>query len=76
LAVEVAAEKERVPVSRIGRLMIHVRPPAGLDERQIAGVERAIKSCPAYGTLLHPPSVEISVDGGRLESASDRSSVG
>jgi uncharacterized OsmC-like protein len=24
--------------------------PAGLEERHVAGVERAIKSCPAYGT--------------------------
>jgi uncharacterized OsmC-like protein len=76
LTVEVVAEKERVPVSRIGRLMIHVRAPTGLDERQVAGIERAIKSCPAYGTLLHPPAVEISLDGGRLESARDRSSFG
>lgn len=61
LAVEVEAEKERVPVSRIGRLTIEVRVPAGLDERQMAGIERAIKSCPAYGTLLHPPVVELAV---------------
>jgi putative redox protein len=62
LAVEVAADKERVPVSRIGRLAMTVRVPAGLDERQRAGIERAIKACPAYGTLLHPPSVELRVD--------------
>ena len=40
-----------------------VRLPGGLTERQVAGIERAIKSCPAYGTLLHPPPVEISIDG-------------
>ena len=62
LAVEVTAEKERVPVSRIGRLEMKVHLPAGLTERHVAGIERAIKSCPAYGTLLHPPSVEISID--------------
>jgi hypothetical protein len=49
-------------VSRIGRLAISVHAPPDLDERHLAGLERAIKSCPAYGTLLHPPSVEISVD--------------
>ncbi len=64
LTVEVDAEKERVPVSRIGRLSMKVRIPAGLDERQVAGIERAIRSCPAYGTLLHPPSVEVEVDAG------------
>ena len=64
LSVEVEAEKERVPVARIGSLSMKVRVPAGLGERQVAGIERAIKSCPAYGTLLHPPSVEVTVDGG------------
>jgi hypothetical protein len=39
-----------------------VRLPAGLTEGQVAGIERAIKSCPAYGTLLHPPTVEISIE--------------
>jgi len=63
LTVEVESEKERLPVSRIGRLTLKVRLPAGLSEREVAGVERAIKGCPAYGTLLHPPTVEISVLG-------------
>ena len=63
LAVEVASEKERVPASRIGRLAIKVRAPDGLDERHLAGIERAIKSCPAYGTLLYPPAVEVSIEG-------------
>jgi uncharacterized OsmC-like protein len=62
LAVELTTEKERVPVSRIGRLEMKVRLPAGLTDRQVAGIERAIKSCPAYGTLLHPPAVQISLE--------------
>lgn len=62
LSVEVEFEKERVPVSRIGHLMLKVHLPAGLSDRQLAGVERAIKSCPAYGTLLQPPRVEVSID--------------
>ena len=66
LAVEVAAEKERVPVSRIGKFALKVRVPAGLDERQLAGIERAIKACPAYGTLLHSPSVELQVERSAL----------
>ena len=61
LTVEVETEKERVPVSRIGRLTLKVRVPRGLTDRQIAGIDGAIKSCPAYGTLLHPPSVEITI---------------
>ena len=65
LTVEVEAMKERHPVSRIGSFTMKVRVPPGLDERQIAGIERAIKSCPAYGTLLHAPVVDVSVDAGR-----------
>lgn len=64
LTVEVEAEKERVPISRIGRLAITVRVPPGLSEREIAGIERAIKACPAYGTLVRSPTVEIRIEGG------------
>ena len=64
LTVEVDTEKERVPIARIGRLAITVRVPPGLSERQLAGIERAVKTCPAYGTLIRPPSVEILVEGG------------
>lgn len=64
LTVDCEAVKERVPVSRIGSFSMKVRVPAGLGERQISGIERAIKSCPAYGTLLHPPTVEVAVEGG------------
>lgn len=69
LKVEVEAEKERTPSPRIGRLTMRVHLPAGLSERQRVGVERAIKSCPAYGTLLHPPEVSltIEVDGGTVD---------
>jgi putative redox protein len=62
LTVDVEADKERVPVSRIGKLALRVKLPAGLSARQVAGIERAIKSCPAYGTLLHSPVVEIAID--------------
>jgi uncharacterized OsmC-like protein len=62
VAVQVEWEKERLPVSRVGRLTIKVRLPAGLSDREIAGVERAIKGCPAYGTLRYPPTVELTVE--------------
>lgn len=66
LSVEVEFEKERAPSPRIGRLSMKVHLPAGLTERQLVTAESAIKSCPAYGTLLHPPTVDltIEVDGG------------
>jgi uncharacterized OsmC-like protein len=68
LSVEVSSEKERAPVSRIGRLELKVKVPPGLSDRHREGIERAIKSCPAYGTLLHSPSVAISIeDGGHAD---------
>jgi uncharacterized OsmC-like protein len=73
LSVEVETEKERVPVSRIGRVAMHVTLPAGLSEKQIAGIERAIKSCPAYGTLLHSPSVEVAIETGSASVAEAQS---
>jgi uncharacterized OsmC-like protein len=73
LTVEVDAEKERLPVSRIGRLAMRVKLPAGLSDKQVAGIERAIKSCPAYGTLLHSPAVEISLDTDALPAAEAQS---
>jgi uncharacterized OsmC-like protein len=62
LTVAVETEKERLPVPRLARLALHVHVPVGLDERQRAGIERAIRSCPAYGTLLHAPSVELTLE--------------
>jgi putative redox protein len=62
LCVEVESEKERTPSPRLGRLSMKVRLPPGLSEGQLATVERAIKSCPAYGTLLHPPTVELTLE--------------
>ena len=60
--VEVESEKDRIPAPRIGRLSMKVRLPRGLSEHQLAGIERAITSCPAYGTLLHPPKVELTIE--------------
>ena len=62
LSVEVETEKDRAPSPRIGRLSMKVRLPPGLSERQLVSVERAVKSCPAYGTLVHPPNVELTIE--------------
>lgn len=47
-------------------LVLRVRLPLGLagdlSDRHLAGIERAIKSCPASETLLQPPRVEISIE--------------
>ena len=61
LRVEVEAEKVRDPSPRFGRFSIRVRLPAGVPEHFVSLVERAVRGCPAYGTLAHPPEVEISI---------------
>jgi len=61
LRVELASEKGRVPVPRLTHMVMTVVLPAQVPERHIAGIERAIKTCPAYGTLLYPPEVQISI---------------
>jgi putative redox protein len=63
LSVDIEAEKEQTPAPRVARFRITIRVPAGLTEQQLTGIERAVRRCPAYGTLMHPPSVEIVVGG-------------
>ena len=62
LTVEVESEKEQVPVPRLARLAIKVRVLPGLSAEQMAAIERVVKRCPAYGTLVRPPSIEITVE--------------
>jgi uncharacterized OsmC-like protein len=73
LRVEVMTEKDRVPVSRIGHLVMNVTLPPGLSAHHVAGIERAIKACPAYGTLLHPPAVELSIEAGAPPTTEQKS---
>lgn len=59
LRVEVEAEKVREPQPRFGRLAIRVVLPFGAPEEYRKPIERAVRNCPAYGTLVHPPEVEL-----------------
>lgn len=62
LVVEVEAEKSSLPAPRIARLLMRVKLPAATPARYLAAIERAVRRCPAYGTLIHPPSVEVVID--------------
>lgn len=62
LKVEVEFEKTREPVPRLGHFSIHVILPSGVPARHALGVERAVRHCPAYGTLTHPPDVLLTFD--------------
>lgn len=61
LRVEVEAEKVREPQPRFGRLSVRVSLPAAVPEHYRPQIERAVRNCPAYGTLVHPPEVELTL---------------
>ena len=61
--VDVEFDKAQLPVPRLGHVALTVRVPAALTAEQIAAIERAVRRCPAYGTLRHPPSVHIAIEG-------------
>jgi len=61
LRVDVEFEKAQQPVPRIARLTLRVTLPDGIAERYLPAIERAILRCPAYGTLRHPPEVELTL---------------
>ncbi len=64
LEVRVSAEKALQP-ARLASFQIEVSSP-GLDERQQAGILRAVKACLIHNTLLGEPSIEIVVNAGVL----------
>jgi uncharacterized OsmC-like protein len=69
LTVEIEAEKSRQPVTRLGTFVIHVKLPAGVSLQHLPAIERAIRQCPAYGTLVHPPDVTLVVSPHETEKA-------
>jgi uncharacterized OsmC-like protein len=60
LKVEVEAEKVREPQPRFGKLSVRVVVPAAVPEEYLPQIERVVRNCPAYGTLVHPPELELS----------------
>lgn len=60
LTVEVEAEKTKEPSPRFGKLSLRLNLPAGTPEQFLPQIQRAVRNCPAYGTLLNPPEVELS----------------
>lgn len=59
LEVVLEFEKSREPVPRIAKLAICVILPMGVPLKYCAALERAVRHCPAYGTLIHPPEVTL-----------------
>lgn len=65
LRVEVSFEKTKDPTPRIGRLELRVVLPVGTPAQHLQGIDRAVRHCPAYGTLQHPPEVTLAIEAGQ-----------
>jgi uncharacterized OsmC-like protein len=60
--VRVTAEKAKNP-ARLDQFRIDVDVPVGLSEEQLKGVEEAVHRCLIHNTLMHPPSIQLTVKG-------------
>ena len=58
--VRVTAEKVANP-PRVDNIRIEVELPLACEERDRAGVDRAVHNCLIHNTLLHPPAIEICI---------------
>jgi putative redox protein len=58
--VKVTAEKAPNPV-RVDNIRIEVELPLACEERDRAGVDRAVHRCLLHNTLMNPPLVEIAI---------------
>jgi putative redox protein len=59
--VIVHADKVLKPAARLDNFRIEVELPLACDERDRAGVERAVHRCLIHNTLLQPPTIEIAI---------------
>jgi uncharacterized OsmC-like protein len=58
--VKVVAEKVMNP-PRVDNIRIEVELPMVSEERDRAGVDRAVHRCLIHNTLMHPPKIAIAV---------------
>lgn len=58
--VKVTADKVPNP-ARLDNIRIELELPVACEERDRAGVDRAVHRCLIHNTLLHPPKMEIVV---------------
>jgi uncharacterized OsmC-like protein len=59
--VTVHADKVLKPDARLDNIRIEVELPFACDERDRAGVDRAVHRCLIHNTLLQPPKMEIAI---------------
>lgn len=61
LRVHVEAEKVKDPSPRFGSISLRVEVPAGLSPEQLRGVERVVRTCPAFGTMRHGSNIDLAI---------------
>lgn len=68
--VDVTADKVPNP-GRVDNFQIAVSVPVDLSEEQRAGVEQAVHHCLIHNTLLHPPTIGLTIhaNAGELQGA-------
>ncbi len=69
LRVEVEARKARDPTPRLDKVTVHVALPAGVPDDYLPAIERSVRACPAFGTLLRSPEVELSFSKQRADAS-------
>jgi len=63
--VRVTADKRKDP-PRLDDFRIALEVPAGLEQKHIEGVERAVHQCLIHNTLLNPPTINIEIHSSAL----------
>jgi uncharacterized OsmC-like protein len=58
--VDVTADKVPNP-GRVDNFQIAVSVPVDLSEQQQAGIEQAVHHCLIHNTLLHPPTISLTI---------------
>ena len=61
LTVDVDYEKASEGPERIANLVMQIQVPAATPAKYLAAIERAVRGCPAYGTLVQSPDVVLRV---------------
>jgi len=64
LVVDVLWDKATDAPTRIGRIHLEVHVPDTTPEAYLEAIERSVRTCPAYGTLVRSPEVLIQVRRG------------
>jgi len=64
--VRVTCDKVKDPVARLDNFVVEVEAPVELSPAHRKGVREAVEHCLVHNTLLHPPKIELKIEGAVL----------